>query len=123
MPDNRKIVIIGGGIAGLCAAVYAQRSGYRTEVVEMNETPGGLATSWRRGAYTFETCLHWLLGSNPRSAMYSRWQEVFDVGRLTFVQPQEYATLQTQHGERLCIYTNPDRMETELLNRAPEDCC
>jgi phytoene dehydrogenase-like protein len=121
MPDNRKIVIIGGGIAGLCAAAYAQKSGYQTEVCEMNETPGGLATSWRRGDYIFETCLHWLLGSNPNSAMYSQWKEVFDIGRLTFVHPKEYATIQTEHGERLSIYTNPDRMETELLKRAPED--
>lgn len=58
MPDTRKIVVVGGGIAGLCAAVYAQKSGYQTEVCEMNDTAGGLATSWRRGDYVFETCLH-----------------------------------------------------------------
>jgi phytoene dehydrogenase-like protein len=121
MPDARKVAIIGGGIAGLCAAVYAQKSGYQTELFEMNGTAGGLATSWRRGDYTFETCLHWLLGSNPDSAMYSRWQEVFEIGKLVFVHPREYATLETEHGERLSIYTNPDRMETELLKRAPED--
>ncbi|MGA2713490.1 MAG: NAD(P)/FAD-dependent oxidoreductase [Bryobacteraceae bacterium] len=121
MPDTRKVAIIGGGIAGLCAAVYAQKSGYQTEILEMSDNPGGLATSWHRGAYTFETCLHWLLGSNPDSAMYSQWREVFDIGRLTFVHPQEYTTLETEHGERLVVYTNPDRMETELLQRAPED--
>ena len=48
-----KILIIGGGIAGLCAAVYAQRSGYQAEVFEMHDSAGGLATSWRRGEYTF----------------------------------------------------------------------
>ena len=42
---SRKIVIIGGGIAGLCAAVYAQSCGYQAEVLEMHEIPGGLATS------------------------------------------------------------------------------
>lgn len=36
--DPRRIVIIGGGIAGLCAAVYAQRSGYQTVVLEMHNT-------------------------------------------------------------------------------------
>jgi phytoene dehydrogenase-like protein len=53
--------------------------------------------------------------------MCSQWQEVFDIGRLTFVHPEQYASLETEHGERLSIYTNPARMESELLKRAPED--
>jgi phytoene dehydrogenase-like protein len=48
-PAARKIVIIGGGIAGLCAGVYARASGYRVEVLEPHIIPGGLATSWKRG--------------------------------------------------------------------------
>ena len=60
---KRKIVIIGSGISGLCAAVYGLKCGYQVEVLEMHDMAGGLATSWRRGDYTFETCLHWLLGS------------------------------------------------------------
>jgi phytoene dehydrogenase-like protein len=119
--QTRKIVIIGGGIAGLCAAVYARKSGYEVEVLEMGQNAGGLATSWRRGEYTFEACLHWLLGSNSNSRMYSRWQEVFDIGKLKFVDPEEYARLETEHGECLTIYTNVDRMENELLKQAPQD--
>ena len=42
-PGSGKIVIIGGGIAGLCAGVYAQASGYRVEVLEQRSAPGGLA--------------------------------------------------------------------------------
>ena len=119
--QTKKIVIIGGGIAGLCSAVYARKCGYEVEVLEMGQNFGGLATSWRRGDYTFETCLHWLLGSNPNSSMYSRWQEVFDIGKLKFVDPQEYARLETERGEELILYTNVDRMEEELLKRAPQD--
>lgn len=119
--DARKIIIIGSGIAGLCAAVYARRCGYQVEVIEKHDTAGGLATSWRRGDYTFETCMHWLLGSNPNTAMYSQWQEVFDIGKLTFVDPEEFVRLETERGERVSIYTNLDRLEAELLKKAPQD--
>jgi phytoene dehydrogenase-like protein len=117
----KKMVIIGGGIAGLCSAVYARKCGYDVQVLEMGHTAGGLATSWKRGEYTFETCLHWLLGSNPNGGFHSRWQEVFDIDQLTFIDPEEYACMENELGERLPIYTNVDRMEAELLKRAPED--
>ncbi|MBP1769111.1 MAG: dependent oxidoreductase, partial [Candidatus Aminicenantes bacterium] len=58
-----KIVIIGGGIAGLCAGVYLRRCGFETEILEMHAVAGGLATSWGRQGYTFENCIHWLVGS------------------------------------------------------------
>lgn len=119
--DAKKIVVIGGGIAGLCTAVYARRCGYEVQIVEMHDAPGGLATSWQRGGYTFENCLYWLLGSNPAGAMHSQWQEVFDIDRLQFIDPEEYARLESEHGESLIIYTNVDRMEAELLKHAPED--
>ena len=119
--QTRNIVIIGAGIAGLCAAVHALRCGYQVEVVEQHDNAGGLATSWRRGDYRFETCLHWLLGSGPKTAMHSQWREVFDIDKLTFVYPEEYVRLETEHGERLSIYSNVDRMEAELLRQAPQD--
>lgn len=119
--QDKRIVIIGGGIAGLCAGVYARKCGYEVEVLEMGQNAGGLATSWRRGEYTFETCLHWLLGSNPTGAFHSRWLEVFDIDKLKFVDQEEFVRLETDRGECLPIFTNVDRMETELLKNAPED--
>ena len=119
--EARKIVIIGGGIAGLCAGVYARKCGYEVEVLEMSNAAGGLASSWRRGDYTFESCLHWLLGSNPQRPMYRLWEEVFDIDKLTFVDHQEYAHLENERGESLSIYTNVDRLESELLKHAPQD--
>jgi phytoene dehydrogenase-like protein len=116
-----KVVVIGGGIAGLCTAVYALRCGYEVELIEMHERLGGLATSWQRNGYTFETCLHWLLGSNPERCMHAHWREIFDIDSLRFVNPDEYLRLETETGERVVIYSNPDRLEAELLRASPED--
>lgn len=119
--NKQKVVIIGGGIAGLCTAVYAQRCGYQAEVIEMNHVAGGLATSWHRGGYTFETCLHWLLGSSPKSAMHAQWADVFDIDQLNFLYPEEFVRFETEQGEWLSIYSNVDRLEAEFLKRAPQD--
>lgn len=117
---RRKIIIIGGGIAGLCTAVYALKCGYQVEVLEMHDTAGGLATSWRRGAYTFETCLHWFVGSKPGGEMHDLWQEVFDIEKLRFVDSEEFVEIETESGDRLHVYTDVDRLEAELLHRDPQ---
>src|SRR5579872_3149225 len=119
--NGRKVVIIGGGIGGLCTAVYALKCGYEVEVLEMSDVAGGLAMSWRRGPYTFETCLHWLVGSNPHGEFRAQWEEVFDIEKLTIVDPEEFVRIETEDGDRLSVYTNVDRLEAELLRRAPQD--
>lgn len=121
MGRSRRLLVIGGGIAGLCAAVYARRCGYDVELLEQHDTPGGLATSWTRGPYTFETCLHWLLGSSPASPMFGQWRELFDIDRLRFIYPEEFVRIEAPGGQALSIYTNVERMEDTLLRRSPAD--
>jgi phytoene dehydrogenase-like protein len=118
---GKKVVIIGGGIAGLCTGVYAQKCGYQSEVLEMHDMAGGLAMSWDRGAYTFETCLHWLYGSKRGHAMHDLWQEVCEIDKLVFVHHEELVRMVTASGDSLSIPTNVDRLETELLKRSPQD--
>lgn len=118
---ERRIVIIGGGIAGLCAAVYARKCGYVVELLEQHQSAGGLAASWRRGDYIFETCLHWLLGSNPSGNLHAEWQEVCDIDSLAFVDHAEFVRLEDEHGACLRIYADPDRLETEFIKVAPDD--
>jgi phytoene dehydrogenase-like protein len=120
-PTSRKIVVIGAGIAGLCAAVYARKCGYAVELIEQHESPGGLATSWRRADYTFEGCLHWLVGTAANDAVRPQWEEVFDINTLTFVYPEEFVRLESEAGESLSIFANVDRMEAELLRKARQD--
>ncbi|MDE2261491.1 MAG: NAD(P)/FAD-dependent oxidoreductase [Gammaproteobacteria bacterium] len=121
MGRPRKLLVIGGGITGLCAAVYARQCGYDVELLEQHDAPGGLATSWTRGGYTFETCLHWLLGSSSASPMYRQWRELFDIDRLRFLYPAEFVRIEAADGQSLSIYTNAERMQNALLRRSPQD--
>ena len=73
---GKSIIIIGAGIAGLSAGCYGQMNGYRTSIFEMHDKPGGLCTSWQRKKYTFDLCIHWLVGSASASGFYHIWQEL-----------------------------------------------
>jgi phytoene dehydrogenase-like protein len=117
---NKKVLIIGGGIAGLCTGIYLRKSGFETEILEMHSMAGGLATAWKRNGYTFENCIHWLVGSKGGEDLNSTWKEVMDLHRLEFYSDPIYQVIESGD-TRLVIYRNVDRMEHEFLARAPED--
>jgi phytoene dehydrogenase-like protein len=121
MDDNgQKMIIIGGGIAGLCAGVYARKSGFATQILEMHGIAGGLATAWARGGYTFENCVHWLVGSKKGGDLNDWWREVFDIDRITFYESPIQSVLE-HNGQSITFYRDNDRLEKELLDKAPED--
>jgi len=47
----KKVIIVGGGIAGLSAGIYAMQSGFDVTILEMHTIPGGNCTSWKRKGY------------------------------------------------------------------------
>lgn len=48
LPDNgKRVVIVGGGLAGLQAGVELAQRGFRVTVLERSGTPGGKLKSWR----------------------------------------------------------------------------
>ena len=69
---GKRVLVIGAGIAGLSTASYLQRNGFDTEIFELHTQPGGLCTAWKRGGYTFDGCIHWLMGSGTSSGNSTR---------------------------------------------------
>jgi len=67
---SKKAIIVGAGIAGLSTGCYLQMNGYKTQIFEMSQSPGGLCTSWKRKGYIFDGCIHWLVGSSPSVGLY-----------------------------------------------------
>ena len=120
MADN-SIIIIGAGFAGLSAGIYAQMNGYKTQIFEMHDLPGGLCTAWKRKGYTIDGCIHWLVGSSPESGMYRYWQEVGIAQGREFINLDEYMRYEGADGRTFILYTDVDRLEKHLLEFSPQD--
>jgi phytoene dehydrogenase-like protein len=124
MADNKNdksVIIIGAGFAGLAAGIYAQMNGYKSQIFEMHDVPGGLCTSWKRRGYTIDACIHWLVGSSPCSQMHDLWEEVGLVQDREFIYMDEYMRFESPDGRILTFYTDIDRLEKHLLEFSPVD--
>ena len=116
-----KVNIVGAGITGLCAGSYLQMNGYDTEIFELHNVPGGLCTAWKRKDYTFDTCVHWLVGSAPSDPFYGLWSELIDLHKIRFVDHEIHMQVEDRDGRSIRVYTDADRLEQEMLEKAPED--
>lgn len=119
---KKKVNIIGAGIAGLSAGCYLQMNGYETEIFELHNIPGGLCTSWERMGYTFDGCVHWLVGSGPSNEFFPLWNELIDMNKTEFKDHKVYLRVESEDPEKyIDIFTDVVELEAELLAKAPED--
>ncbi|MHA2096450.1 MAG: phytoene desaturase family protein [Candidatus Hodarchaeales archaeon] len=118
---EKSIIIIGGGVAGLSAGCYSQMNGYRTQIFEMHNKPGGVCTTWKRKGYKIDGCIHWLTGSSPGNVFYRLWEELGVVQGRTMIDHDEYARIEGKNGEVLIVYTDINRLERHMIELAPED--
>lgn len=118
---KEKVVIIGGGVAGLSAGIYAALNGFDTEILEMHSVAGGQCTAWERNKFRFDYCLHWLVGTS-KGVFHDIWKETNVLNDSTEVIDHEiHSRILDSHGNDFMIYSNIDRWERYLLDLAPED--
>ena len=117
----KKIVVIGGGIAGLSAGAYAQKCGFDVTVLESHSVAGGNCAAWRRGGYLFEGGMHWLTGSGEGEALHGCWRHVGALGDGVAVRYDEPFAEYFGEGAPARIYRDADETEARLLELSPAD--
>ena len=118
---KEKVVVIGGGIAGLSAGIYSAMNGFNTEILEMHSVAGGQCTAWERNKFRFDYCLHWLVGTS-KGPFHDIWKETNVINDETEIIDHEiHSQIIDNEGEKFIIYADIDRWEKYLLDLAPED--
>lgn len=118
---SKKVVIIGGGVAGLSAGIYSAMNGFETELLEMHSITGGQCTAWERKGYRFDYCLHWLVGTaeGPFNEIWKETNVLND--KVEIIDHEVFSKNYDEAGNEFVVYTSLDRWEKYLINMAPED--
>ena len=118
---EKSIIIIGGGLAGLSAGCYGRMNGYRTQIFEMHDKPGGVCTGWKRKGYTIDGAMNWLMGTKPGTAYHHIWRELGAAQRWQIHNHDNYINIESEDGEIITVPCNIDRLEELLIGVGPED--
>lgn len=117
----KKVVIIGGGISGLTAGIYALQNGYEVEIYEKNPTPGGECSGWNRNGYHIDNCIHWLTGCREGDGLNKIWKNIGALEDSTELIREPYFYMLDTGKIRLHLWSELERAREEFLSVAPED--
>ncbi|MDR0794827.1 MAG: NAD(P)/FAD-dependent oxidoreductase, partial [Tannerella sp.] len=116
----KKVVVIGAGISGLSAAIYAQRCGFDVTLCEQHSMAGGMCSGWRRKGYFFECALH-CTGSNPKTELYTLWEETGALSKTVKINlPEIYHAVEWE-GQVINLYQDINKTVAHLKAISPAD--
>ncbi len=117
----KKIIIVGGGIAGLSAGIYGQRAGFETVIYEKNPVAGGNCSGWARGSYYIDNCIHWMTGTKSDTPQYKVWEELGALTEDTGIIKRDSFYTSELNGKTITLWRDLDRTQEEMLALSPED--
>ena len=116
----KKVIVVGAGVSGLSAGIYARLAGFDVTVCERHRVPGGNLTGWNRGEYHIDNCLHWLTGTNPASPLYKMWEDLGALGDVEIYQSDSLFTCEYE-GQTLSLSNDVEKFKNDMLLISPED--
>lgn len=113
-----KLLVIGGGLAGLSTGCYALTNGWDVTILEHGLALGGVCTAWRRGPYLLDGCIHWLTGG-PFAEIYEELRIIPPVE----IRPLErFSTVRSvREGWSVNVQADLEALRQELRALAPAD--
>jgi phytoene desaturase len=119
---DKKVIVIGAGLAGLSAGCYAQINGFRSHIFEHHAVPGGVAAAWKRQEYLMDGGIHFIMGYKPGTALYQTFKDLGASDPSLYVDMDSYGRFIHQvSGIDLVVGGDLDKLATALKILAPED--
>ena len=116
----KKIVIIGGGVAGLTAGIFAQKNGFESVILEKHHTLGGECTGWDRQGYHIDGCIHWLVGTKEGTPIRELWDNVGALDGVEIYHPESFMAVEHE-GVTVHFYRDLKRLKSSWLEISPVD--
>ena len=117
----KKIIIIGGGVAGLSAGIYGSLEGYDCTILERHTCPGGNLTGWDRDGFHIDNCIHWLTGTAPGTELRRVWETLGALGSDTELCRTERFYGSVFDGQCVSMLPDPEATREQMLELAPFD--
>ena len=118
---KEKVIIIGGGIAGLSAGIYALKEGFDAEIYEKNPIVGGECMGWNRKGYHIDNCIHWLTGTDRGTGLWQVWKTVGAIDENTeYAKTSKFYSSRFE-GREVTLWNDLDKTQAELIAESPED--
>jgi phytoene dehydrogenase-like protein len=122
--SDKSIIIIGGGLAGLSTGCYGQMNGYKTQIFEMQNKPGGVCVSWKRNGYNFDYAVHNVFGISTKltGSLYNKvWQELGALKGTRVYAFEEFVQVEDTNGKVFTAYSDINKLEKHLKELSPAD--
>ncbi|UCZ54672.1 phytoene desaturase [Bacillus shivajii] len=116
--SNSRVIIIGGGLGGLSAAIRLQHAGFQTTLLEKNEVVGGKLHEVRLGSYRFDFGPNIITMPNVFKSVISQLGENPDT-YFKFIKLEKHTKNSFYDGSHLYFSSNIDEMKEHLFTIDP----
>ncbi len=119
---EKKVIVIGAGLAGLSAGCYARMNGFGSKIFEHHSAPGGVAACWKRKDFFIDGGIHFLMGYKPGGSIYGLYQELGALSGIRIIEMSGYGGYFDEvQGLTIMVTKDLDRLGDDLKALFPQD--
>ncbi len=118
--NDYDAIIIGAGISGLVCGCYLAKAGMKVLIVEKNAKPGGYCTSFTRGGFHFDACVH-SLSSLREDGNISTILKELDLEKKLKIKRYDPSDIIITPDFKIHFWNNLDKTIREFQDNFPEE--